>query len=693
MAHSAQTDMINKKYFILNYPLANSLVILAVLFHIWSGGSEFLGIQGYVSDFIRGKFPDLPLAVWASAVVPLLLSVTIEFSFVALLRYLLNSLLYKTLWRENIAKAIQITHNLALERYRAEKDKFDADPDEYGLQQPAEPEMPDIGMIQIANFAMFVMAAIAFVAVFGVSMTVSKKSIEYDTLVNGPQAKIYSIDSLDEIESQRKSKIYTLVDGELYTVRSAFQRDSLAIEAEYAGRIGSKAEKLNEYTIREQQTDQRYTRSKSIRKQEIQNLEARKAQDLKGRSALLAENEAEIRSRYAPQLLALSKDFTARRAELQQDNQYKKEVNAERNAWFSSFLRSYAQLATVGQFMCWVYVILAFYVMGIQKKPRVRPESLESGLLSDLVLLLYTAPTRMIHNQIRGLLSKVPPLYQMPGIGAVYDLDTLNEIAPLLERLDKTKSLEEKRKLQRTINRKISGYQHTIAESVENEGVETERRNSDVGNEFSTRSQGPVSTHGSTRGQGVETDVEKRRKDLEPESVETLVDSVATRSTPQGRGVESALKTGVENPAATRRKADREGVETGRRNGVETTVLQGVERLETTRVETTGQPTIFAVDIKEQVVLKAQYEGEVQEEKLQIRVVIDGIMVKGYYHDDYHPHAFFKKMKQNYEGYYRRKQRNMLTNLLRIELAEKYMELIERVGAKHNLTVKPGVEE
>lgn len=696
MSHTSQTQMLNKKYFILNYPLANSLMILAILFHIWSGGSEFLGIQGYMRDFIAGKFPGNVWAGYAAVFIPLLLAVTIEFSFVALLRYLLNSLLYKTLWRQNITNSIDATHALAQERYETEKRQYEASPESYGLHRPEPPERPDVGVIRAANIAMYAMAAMAFTVVFVVSMTVSKKSIEYDTLVNGPVAKTYSIDSLNQVATKEKDQVYNRMATELKAAQVAFQRDSLAIDSEYSGKIAAKTEKLNEYAIRERQSDQRFTRSRSIRKQQIRELEAARAAALLERSALLQQATSEIRSRYGPQLESITKDFADRRSRLKAENEQKKAINAERNAWFSGFLRRYAQLATVGQFMCWVYVILAFYVMGIQQRPRVRPESLESGLLADLGLLVYTAPTRFVHNRIRGLLSKVPPLYQMPGVGAVYDIDTLNEIAPLLEQLDKTKSWEEKQKLQRTIQRKIAGYQHRLPEDVDelkqNKPVNPRRhglpgrRMDGVDGTFSTRRNDPFSTP--------EIDVEKRRTSVEKSGVDDPVAGVATRSTLKNGGVEM----GVENAPATRRTNGVENVESTRRHSVAipadlavaTTGDGSVENVRSRPVIETIQASIFEVDIREQILLKAQYNGETKEESTEIRVVIDGIIVKGYYNEDYHPHAFFKKMKQNYEGYYRRGQRNMLTNLLRIELAEKYMELIERVGAKYNLITKDG---
>lgn len=689
--------MINKKYFILNYPLANSLVILAVLFHIWSGGSEFLGIQGYISDFLEQKFPGFGWTGYAAAVIPLLLAFTIEFSFVALLRYVLNSLLMRTLSRASITKTIDEAYAFNLDRYRKEKAKYDAAPEEYGLNEPAPPERPDYQVMMVANRVMFVFACAAFIAIFWVSMTVSKKSIEYDTLVNGPRAHIGLIDSLDAAESQQKAQVYGRMNQELRTARTDFQRDSQAIASRYGGEIAALEEKLTEYGIRERRQNQSYAQSRSIRRRQIKEQEAAMAKELLARSALLAEEETAIRDRYNPSIAQISGEYLSRRNSMIAENDKLTAINEERNAWFSTFLRRYAQLATLGQFMCWVYVILAFFVMGIQKKPRVRPESLESGLLADLGLLLYTAPTRWIHNGVRGWLARVPPLYQMPGVGAVYDIDTLNEIAPLLEQLDKTKSLEEKKKIQRAIKRKVNGYQRQLAESVEERDVEDVenhrngwsflrwRRGVDRGG--AQRRINGASTPASTS----EIDVDHARRtnteSVDPESVESPGDSVATLSTQQGRGVERDDHPGVDPARTTRREPGVEIPHRERRNDVDThrrndsgstqetkgrsTVIRQVEQHTTTKV--------YDADVKREVELKVVHAGETHREAVEIRVIIDGINVLGKYNKQERDYGWFRTQKSNYEGFLRKGQRDPVTSQLRIQLFEAYMKLIEEV--------------
>lgn len=701
--------MINKKYFIINYPLANSLIVLALLFHLWSGGSEFLGIQGYISDFMAEKFPDNIWAARLSLVIPLLLAMTIEFSFVALLRYVINSLLYKTLKHENIRKTIDATHKAAMQRYDLERSKYEADPDQYGLSEPVPPERPDIAVVRTANQVMFAMAVVAFAAIFLVSMLVSKKSIEHDTKVNGPQVNIeVAMDSLDRLALAATNEVYTMMNPELQRERLAFRRDSAAIVAEYTARIGALQEKVNEYGIMERRTKTSYSRSKSKRQQEIMGLEAERAQMISERSALLADKEQTIRSKYAPRFASVDRDFAQRKALKKQELKDRKDANDARNVWFSMFLRNYAQLATLGQFMCWVYVILAYYVMGIQKKPRVRPESLESGLLTDLGLLLYTAPTRFVHNRVRGLLSKVPPLHQMPGVGAVYDVDTLNEIAPLLEKLDKTKSLEEKEKLQRTINRKIAGYQQLLADSVETPGVESVengrswwpfwRRKQGVEKTLSTRSKGNVSTPDTTRSEDVENEASKRSKGVEKPDVENAVDDVATRSTGQGRGVEKQSDTTVEADPSTRSKGGVENVEKALKKGVEKKRRKDVATPSLTKgdpgpsgsVESREQlriDSIYDVDIQEEIVLKVSHQGETKKEHKSIRVVIDGINVFGIVSQEQRNYAWFKKQVSTYEGFLKRGERDPINSQLKVQYYEAYMDLIERVEKDYYQTL------
>ncbi len=415
--------------------------------------------------------------------------------------------------------------------------------EEVADQVHGQSDLPRVATaIHVANWIKLSFASILLVGFTILSMTVSRTNIEIATLVDQGEAKQKDDTKVLADQALALQKVDQRYDEQIADLQASYQRDTAAIGAAYIGEIKRQRGKAQEYTERGQRDGKNYGTAIARTDQAIGKVLSKKGPKINQRSKELGEDLAALNVQREADRKRAAKPYDIKLKAIYDYNDRMSRLKARQNAWMSGFLKNYAQFATIGQLIAWIWITLSRFTSGIEPAPRVKPEMVSTTLFQDLYTLLTVGPSRSIHNLVRKQLSKIKLLRPMPYRGADYDFSTLRAIQTIQEKMEKTNSLEMLRSEIESIKK---GYQR----------------------EVTTRRKGGIFSF-------------LRRFSTPAKSVETKgVESVENGSV---ESVETKGRKGVEKPkAGKRRKSTQRGDSTLSTDDMET--YQGLES--TVRVE------------------------------------------------------------------------------------------------------------
>ena len=366
-------------------PLLMGFIILGILCQFWSGFSEFIGLNDYLIK-LSAIYTNKGMAKWIGNGLAFGIALTIEVTTFALITFIVNSFYNGYL---KLSKSDELTN-----------------------------------IVKISNWIKFGVAVGVLFFIVWLSATVSKKNVEHSTKANPPKAILEDTEKFDLQQKEAISIIEKRYDTDKKEAYQGYQEDRRLTQTRYDAVQNDLKEKVKHYQRREISSGKKYATKisqlkGSLRASDIEQADSLKA--LKDRHALYLLGLRKSRDESIQNIKGqLNKDKSI----VQNRNMQVEQATAERNSWLSAFLKRYAQYAVFGFLFARIWVCISYNTCGIQPKVFVRPEFFESSLLKDLSLLVYTYPTRTLHNCIRKYLAKIPALVPIESKGAVVSLST-----------------------------------------------------------------------------------------------------------------------------------------------------------------------------------------------------------------------------------------------------------------------------
>ncbi len=679
------------KIFSRDYPLLSKLIFFALACHIVSFGSEYIGFVSYLDDFFA-SYTSEKYANLIAHIVSAALALLLEFLYAVLIIFVCRCCLDPTY----VNKAV-ILKSLLRDWTKQEEEihELRQKGEEVADQVHGQSDLPRVATaIHVANWIKLSFASILLVGFTILSMTVSRTNIEIATLVDQGEARQKDDTKVLADKAMALTKVDQRYDEQIADLQASYQRDTAAIGAAYIGEIKRQLGKAQEYTERGQRDGKNYGTAIARTDQAIGKVLSKKGPKINQRSKELGEDLAALNVQREADRKRAAKPYDIKLKAIYDYNERMSRLKARQNAWMSGFLKNYAQFATIGQLLAWIWITLSRFTSGIEPAPRVKPEMVSTTLFQDLYTLLTVGPSRSIHNLVRKQLSKIKLLRPMPYRGADYDFSTLRAIQAIQEKMEKTNSLEMLRSEIESIKK---GYQREV----------TKRRNS-------TRRKGGIfsflrlfSTPGKSvekpSVEGVETkDVESVEKDLstlqeellkgvETKSVEDLKSVVATRSQGEGRGVEDSSVESVETkgvegesssdstPGKSVETKGVESVENGSVESVETKRRKGVEKPKAgKRRKSTqrGDSTLSTDDMETYQGLESTVTVEGKE--IPIRLLAMKTEVFADWYGTPRTEQWVKKERSNYQGFIAKGQRNTPNTREKLAVALGLLQLFQQ---------------
>ncbi|NRB50861.1 MAG: hypothetical protein HRU41_24540 [Saprospiraceae bacterium] len=675
------------KIFSRDYPLLSKLIFFALACHIVSFGSEYIGFVSYLDDFftsyISEKYAN-PIAHIVSAALALLL----EFLFAVLIIFVCRCCLDPTYVKKSV-----ILKNLQKD-WQKKEDQISllrTGGQEVDDQTHNKSDLPGVAKaIHVANIIKLVFASILLVGFTVLSMTVSRTNIEIATLVDQGEAKQKDDSKVLADKAAALLKVDDRYDQQIVELQASYQRDTAAIGLKYIGEIKRQQGKAEEYAQRGQRDGKNYGTAIARTGQAIGKQLSKKGPEIDQRSKKLSQDLVALNVQREAERKKVSGPYDLKLQNINTFNEEMRRLKARQNAWMSGFLKHYAQFATIGQLVAWIWITLSRFTSGIEPTPRVKPEMVSTTLFQDLYTLITVGPSRRIHNIVRKQLSKIRLLRPMPYRGADYEFETLKAIQTIQEKMEKTNSLEmleseiesikkgyhsELTKRRNSTRRKGRGFGFlrlfsTLFEGVENQSVE-DVETKDV--------------------EDVEKDLSTVEKELlesvETKSVEDLERSVATRFKGQGRGVEGQSVEDVEtkgvedavegespSDSTPEKSVETKGVEsvgTKRRKGVEKP-RSGKRRNSTENTDST--PSTDGMEVYQGLEATVEAEGN----EIPIRLLVMGTEVFADWYGTPRTEQWVKKERSNYQRFLDKGKRNTPNTREKLAVALGLLQLFQQ---------------
>ena len=365
-------DEQEKKIFIHDAPLLIVLGVLATLFQVVSGWTEYFGLKAALTDNwgeTWGKIGAITIAT------------SIELGVMGLVTYIVNGIY------DEYLSDIEFTKK----QRRANKVKF-------------------------GGMSIFLFLLIC------VSMFLSKNNARMALQANPIKPKIEDVSQFDREQEQRTGIVQNRYDTDK-TDLSNWQRDSKeTIKQRFQTKINTIDEELKIIERKEERTGQRYTTKKATIRKLISTYREQEADEL----GLIDQQH---RTRLNE--LMLSRDQSI--ATIEADISRKKDPIIDRNNGIiannkdyaqtvANFLANYAQFSVVGFLICWSWICVSLNTCGIRSRLFVSKEYFESSLIKELWTLITTTISRPIRNGVRKRLSNIKPLIPLENSEAVYNI-------------------------------------------------------------------------------------------------------------------------------------------------------------------------------------------------------------------------------------------------------------------------------
>lgn len=368
-------------------PLLMGFIALGGLCQFWSGFTEFIGLNGYLVD-LCAFYLSTTVAKVIGNTIAFGIALTIELATFALITFIVNSF---------------YNGYLKLKKDAATANK-----------------------VRIGNWIKFIVAIGVLSFVVWLSSTVSKKNVEHSTNANPPKAKTESIERFSKAQKDQITAVEGRYEADRLQASDNYEENKRLAQNRFNAIEFDLNEEVLGYERKQLRTGKKFPTRINQLNQQIRQLNITRSDSLQ---ALKNRNDRHLEDLQTDRNIAISRieQTIGKDKSIVQNRNSQIEVATEnRNIWLSLFLRKYAQFAVFGFLFARIWICISYNTCGIQPKVFVRPEFFESSLLKDLSLLVYTYPTRLLHNVIRKYLAKIPPLVPIESKGA---LTTLNASA------------------------------------------------------------------------------------------------------------------------------------------------------------------------------------------------------------------------------------------------------------------------
>ena len=362
----------NSAIFKMDAALLVSLGRLALMFQVFSGVSEYIGLASYLTNVTgtasSGKF------------IAAVISIAIELSNLKLLTYIINCLYFRYMWDKELA-----------------------------INQ------------KIGNWIKFLLAVGLLVFMVWVSVTVSKMNIKKETEFNGVVVETVDVSQYDQQQKERFADIDESYNIDYNRLTANYNQTVKVVNAQFDSETAPLKVVYGRWERKEKRDGKSYASQKNIRTDKIAAIEVKRTAKL---SQLLESYNQELKSikTIRNQDKSVVKTDVAFLKQKAIDGNTKREGDAVGyNAWFSYFLSAFAAYSVFGFVIAHSWAELSRLTAGIERNVYVTPEMFESSVWKELYVLITLVPGRLFRNLIRRGLAKISDLRSIDETGAFLD--------------------------------------------------------------------------------------------------------------------------------------------------------------------------------------------------------------------------------------------------------------------------------
>lgn len=382
-----------KKIFVHDARLLIILRVLAFIFQIVSGWTEWIGLKAALSNYIGDS--------WGK-VVAFIIAFSIEYGIMFLLTYIVNGIYYAYLSDENFTTKQRKT-----------------------------------------NKVKFAQILILLIAMVSVSMFLSKNNAKLAIRANPIKPKVEDVSHFQKEQDERTGKIEGLYKSDKADLSEWQKESKAAIQKRYETKVNSIQQDIKVVERKEERTNLSYTTKKTTLRKKIAEYRAKEAEELGKISQEHDERLNKLLSARNRDIINIKEEISSRKAPVLKRNDSIMANNEDYSIIVSNFLALYAQFAVLGFVIVRTWICLSLNTCGIKPKIFISKEYFESSILKELWTLIVATISRPIRNAIRKRLSRVKPIIALDDSEAVY---RVSDAFPMLTVASKKDDLEDANK-------------------------------------------------------------------------------------------------------------------------------------------------------------------------------------------------------------------------------------------------------
>lgn len=349
---------VEKRIFNQDAPLLVAMGLLALVFQIISGFTEFLGLKEVLvpplGDF-WGKF---------SAG---LIAFSIEYAVLYLVVYIVNAIYDGYLTSEDYTAKVRTGNRI-----------------KFGLMS---------GLL---------------VGLVWLSMFLSKNNTRLVLAANPKEAKVENTDRYDQKAREKIASIERRYQSDLQKLNGT--KSSSTIADRFAAEIAALSLDITNIERKEKRSGKSYRTKKTGIRKAIEQKRAEKAKELQSDDGSYNRKLEKLQSRRDEAIASVENRTNSRKEKVEKRNDKAIHDNIDLNAIISDFIVQYAQFSVLGFLVIATWVCISLNTAGIKPRVFIKPEMLEGSLVQEAWLLATTSVTRPARNWVRRKLKRIKPL-------------------------------------------------------------------------------------------------------------------------------------------------------------------------------------------------------------------------------------------------------------------------------------------
>ena len=349
---------VEKRIFNQDAPLLVAMGLLALVFQIISGFTEFLGLKEVLvpplGDF-WGKF---------SAG---LIAFSIEYAVLYLVVYIVNAIYDGYLTSEDYTAKVRTGNRI-----------------KFGLMS---------GLL---------------VGLVWLSMFLSKNNTRLVLAANPKEAKVENTDRYDQRAREKIASIERRYQSDLQKLNGT--KSSSTIAERFSAEIAALTLDITNLERKEKRSGKSYRTKKTGIRKAIEQKRAEKAKELQSDDGSYNRKLEKLQSRRDEAIASVENRTNSRKEKVEKRNDKAIHDNIDLNAIISDFIVQYAQFSVLGFLVIATWVCISLNTAGIKPRVFIKPEMLEGSLVQEAWLLATTSVTRPARNWVRRKLKRIKPL-------------------------------------------------------------------------------------------------------------------------------------------------------------------------------------------------------------------------------------------------------------------------------------------